>query len=93
MLHAIDGINRIRLEFKVIDIFFYKAFVSPVLIESDWNLKVMALYGPVKIKDRINRIRLEFKGKANRCKPHAASVLIESDWNLKENKKWQLKRI
>ncbi len=33
------GINRIRLEFKVIQVFTIPKILAPVLIESDWNLK------------------------------------------------------
>ena len=44
----------------------------------------MALDGPVKIKDRINRIRLEFKEIKEICDIRKCDiVLIESDWNLK----------
>ena len=33
-----------------------------VLIESDWNLKLHFRYRLMRKTDRINRIRLEFKG-------------------------------
>ena len=61
-----------------------------VLIESDWNLKVIETEEPPVVVASINRIRLEFKvitgnhakllhGRINR----SGQVLIESDWNLK----------
>ena len=55
-----------------------------VLIESDWNLKVMQPTGTaVQEVMRINRIRLEFKVFKDWSDTHAEAVLIESDWNLK----------
>ena len=57
-----SGINRIRLEFKVI--FFLPANAEDrVLIESDWNLKEEIVIPIFLTSSRINRIRLEFKGK------------------------------
>ena len=55
-----NSINRIRLEFKEIycEIFCY---ISTVLIESDWNLKVTVNRAMLKSAFSINRIRLEFK--------------------------------
>ena len=35
--------------------------IGPVLIESDWNLKQKEKTLERRVKDRINRIRLEFK--------------------------------
>ena len=55
-----EGINRIRLEFKVIclpDEYFF----GIVLIESDWNLKDCRKCSWDHVKIGINRIRLEFK--------------------------------
>ena len=75
-------INRIRLEFKGLISFSLSAGTS-VLIESDWNLKVIGAetltYGNVCI----NRIRLEFKDKQRIQRFNHLIVLIESDWNLK----------
>ena len=55
-----QGINRIRLEFKVVrkDT---QGRGGLVLIESDWNLKLFSLYGIGWPVICINRIRLEFK--------------------------------
>ena len=54
------GINRIRLEFKAdgpAGVFLR----IRVLIESDWNLKVLFDCSDVNPAHSINRIRLEFK--------------------------------
>ena len=54
------GINRIRLEFKVMEgklLCVRKA----VLIESDWNLKSMTADPTRRFAACINRIRLELK--------------------------------
>ena len=77
------GINRIRLEFKVFSLAF---ILTPtgVLIESDWNLKSIAVHLPFSVSACINRIRLEFKGDQERTSRGYHSVLIESDWNLKD---------
>ena len=55
-----------------------------VLIESDWNLKWNIRCRRCTWFFRINRIRLEFKGKeGSHVKNQCLRVLIESDWNLK----------
>ena len=54
-----------------------------VLIESDWNLKQKEKTLERRVKDRINRIRLEFKEGSAMEQEKATIVLIESDWNLK----------
>ena len=54
-----QGINRIRLEFKVL-IRSMSVLTPVVLIESDWNLKCFFNAQYTK-HTSINRIRLEFK--------------------------------
>ena len=54
------GINRIRLEFKVVTT-LQKRFGCRVLIESDWNLKSLNCSISASVQCSINRIRLEFK--------------------------------
>ena len=77
------GINRIRLEFKAR--FPCSSFVlKAVLIESDWNLKVIIHVIFTTDGFRINRIRLEFKVAKKAGVDEYVLVLIESDWNLKE---------
>ena len=58
-----DGINRIRLEFKVDGKAHYTDAGDLVLIESDWNLKLHYIGYNTIWGNRINRIRLEFKDK------------------------------
>ena len=76
-------INRIRLEFKG----YAKTrstLQAPVLIESDWNLKLFLADRNFHQRPSINRIRLEFKDKGPKIHRRSSSVLIESDWNLKQ---------
>ena len=81
-LFFLPRINRIRLEFKgFYEIVTIDAF--PVLIESDWNLKMISSPGSLIVPFRINRIRLEFKDMTDEEKLTAVMVLRESDWNLK----------
>ena len=54
-----------------------------VLIESDWNLKVIETEEPPVVVASINRIRLEFKERRQQKQGRGGQVLIESDWNLK----------
>ena len=54
-----------------------------VLIESDWNLKVSGRFRHSPFRNRINRIRLEFKVYRILHLESFFTVLIESDWNLK----------
>ena len=76
------GINRIRLEFKVVT--HLKGVQGlVVLIESDWNLKQNNKEIADIVAERINRIRLEFKGLTDIQSGTRCIVLIESDWNLK----------
>ena len=58
-MEEIQGINRIRLEFKVLGI-TDRRVRQLVLIESDWNLKVTGRQTDHRLSS-INRIRLEFK--------------------------------
>ena len=44
-------------------------------------------------KDRINRIRLEFKDHTDTFFPDVLPVLIESDWNLKQYTPEELKAV
>ena len=77
------GINRIRLEFKV-NGRYIRGFIAPVLIESDWNLKIILLIkylSPFKVLIESDW-NLKLHGKAAFCE--TGTVLIESDWNLKE---------
>ena len=60
-------INRIRLEFKVGHRPPHR-FRNTGLIESDWNLKVFLRHRQW-YRMRINRIRLEFKGKKKKPTP------------------------
>ena len=55
------GINRIRLEFKEVRGFANALKGDKVLIESDWNLKLITAAICSASLYRINRIRLEFK--------------------------------
>ena len=41
-------------------------WLAQVLIESDWNLKQKEKTLEQKVQERINRIRLEFKGSRSR---------------------------
>ena len=76
-------INRIRLEFKALANLASKA-ITKVLIESDWNLKLVYQSYPSRPNTGINRIRLEFKADgAGIRSSNTLPVLIESDWNLK----------
>ena len=54
-------INRIRLEFKVLQRLERQRSRSRVLIESDWNLKKLDKLVILAGYFGINRIRLEFK--------------------------------
>ena len=75
-------INRIRLEFK--DVFHPLLHgLEEVLIESDWNLKIIENSKLSIDAQCINRIRLEFKDHMQDCVDNCGLVLIESDWNLK----------
>ena len=83
------GINRIRLEFKVLhskDILF-GAFV---LIESDWNLK----WEDTKLKTTVDTVLIEsdwnLKDGELNFEEEKALVLIESDWNLKVTSKCRM---
>ena len=58
-------------------------YAQSVLIESDWNLKHVALLFVKAADISINRIRLKFKGDAAGEVAEKVTVLIESDWNLK----------
>ena len=55
------GINRIRLEFKVLLADDPDDIGVIVLIESDWNLKDGNIDRFIREWEGINRIRLEFK--------------------------------
>ncbi len=58
--------------------------VDLVLIESDWNLKLVdVLKHSAQRRWGINRIRLEFKDPWTLQASDSLPVLIESDWNLK----------
>ena len=82
-------INRIRLEFKVYCHSDSGCFLLPVLIESDWNLKV--LYPDLsQTLSRINRIRLEFKGGAKRYAFHALSCINRIRLEFKVNESFAI---
>ena len=57
-----------------------------VLIESDWNLKVIEPVASWLMPASINRIRLEFKVISPEMLSGRDLVLIESDWNLKADR-------
>ena len=57
--------------------------MMPVLIESDWNLKHVALLFVKAADISINRIRFEFKVTSGLTMKNEHAVLIESYWNLK----------
>ena len=78
-----SSINRIRLEFKALRRSSFCLHPLPVLIESDWNLKLPVQIPHTHQPHRINRIRLEFKEETGNNPVHPGRVLIESDWNLK----------
>ena len=75
-------INRIRLEFKV---FYQKRYFETlnVLIESDWNLKILAFAFNVPAASVLIESDWNLKERESKRFQRRAEVLIESDWNLK----------
>ena len=61
----------------------FNSWAGMVLIESDWNLKILIAKKSTAILLSINRIRLEFKVNSGATSGAPSCVLIESDWNLK----------
>ena len=76
------GINRIRLEFKGFQVSTYRQIHS-VLIESDWNLKIVEIGYNVKGDIVLIESDWNLKLRAFEFGKHRNQVLIESDWNLK----------
>ena len=56
---------------------------SSVLIESDWNLKLVRAYHPVCREAVLIESDWNLKSFYNRADMPHTKVLIESDWNLK----------
>ena len=76
------GINRIRLEFKVV-VFSFTSPAVGVLIESDWNLKYMAKFADQEMINVLIESDWNLKDLTTENDITPAWVLIESDWNLK----------
>ena len=75
-------INRIRLEFKVVRI-FCEYRLGGVLIESDWNLKILRPLLHLKKTAVLIESDWNLKIILSGIVQQDSSVLIESDWNLK----------
>ena len=78
-----DGcINRIRLEFKGHPLNRIQRML-PVLIESDWNLKLAEINDKLKKAFVLIESDWNLKSSATLQRLRPPNVLIESDWNLK----------
>ena len=79
-----SGINRIRLEFKDQKL-SVKRFPLFVLIESDWNLKLIVWVTDCLVRQVLIESDWNLKETWSDFGTALESVLIESDWNLKHN--------
>ena len=76
------NINRITVEFKEFNRFFFLIFFS-ILIESQWNLKFITVPSEVLTSD-INRITVEFKGDTGIQKNHGIAYINRITVEFKE---------